>query len=269
MTVQSAVIWMRGPVTGEDISSLASLIREFEEELELKLHAEDPTYMRGRLSFSSVTQVDLRSLILDQSTLGPDLDDEHERDTVTRRLIPLPLRRPDQRKRRRRSDDSQVHLLVDTGRLRHVGEGPGEQEPVSLVVNLARPDACEVVVTRIAGAVSRVFGPECTVRRMPSPDAVYLEDLDELRVHGPSGLTGRWFAQGLAAEQELALLSDAPPPSLYEASPRRRRSRVGPRLAALVLTTLVVLLGLSFVRTGPMVSWIERQVDRVVELVNR
>jgi hypothetical protein len=261
MNVQSAVIWMRGPVTDEEISSLSSLIHDFEQELDIKLHAEEPTRMRGRLSFSSVTQVDLRSMVLNRSNLGPDPDDEYERETVTRRLIPLPLRSPDQRKRRRHPDDGQVHLLVDAGRFRSEGE------PVSLVFNLSRPDACEVVVTRIAGVISRVFGPECSVRRLPSPDSVYLEDIDELRLRGPHGLTGRWFAQGLAAERELALLSDAPPPPLYGASLRCKRRKLGTRLAAVIVAAVLVFLGLSFVRTRPIVTWIEQQVDRVVELV--
>jgi len=94
--LQSAVsIWLDGPVDGEDIASLSALMKDFEQELGIELCLEEPTRIRGRLSSSSVTYVDLRALLEGVRVLvtfngrGFDLPLLRNRALVTRTFLDL------------------------------------------------------------------------------------------------------------------------------------------------------------------------------------
>jgi hypothetical protein len=315
--LQSAIsIWLDGPVDNEDIASLSSVMKDFEQELGIELCLEEPTRIRSRLSSSSVTYVDLRALLElppvaalsdpeatrqyrlpanpffraqgheDVIELGDDVDDVYDDDDDDgngngngngRNAL--------------RPTDSQVHLMVRRA-------SASASQPVSLVVSLSKfPD--EGVVTRIAGALEQVLGPNCHVfqlsktdeERLTSGDECYLQTVEEIFQQYPPSVTGQWFAEGLAAERELKLgPGTGPLPVIYrdlldeieeqereqaqeqldeddplELSPGTRRVRWG----VVVFFTLVFLLGWSFIRPRAILQWIDGFLLKAVEVVGK
>jgi hypothetical protein len=291
---------MFGSVDGEDIATLASLIQDFERELGIDLRVDEPTRLRTKL-LNAGTLVDLRSLLLDE-TEGfmeeptshflpaqpttrylPTNRPEVTKSTVTRRVIPL--------KRRwsafaDRPTDEHVHLFV---RRR---DGETKQTPVvaqddivEMVINLSEP-ADQDVVSRITDAIGEALGPECLVDRLEgeSPDAVYLQSVDEMR-NPSSNFTGRWFEEGLRAERQLELgPGTGPLPAMYEDDSLELPPILddwdeddsawdtvshtgGPRWITFVFTVLVVVLGLSFLRTDGVLGWLEARVSQLVALL--
>lgn len=285
---------MQGPVDEQDIAVLAALIKDFERDLGIELRIDEPTRLKSRLSLSSMTQVDLRALVLDEPRSGwaepptPRFGDRPAgegavEEEQTRLLIPLKRRWPNGRPPERRDDH--VHLVVNK---EERNPALADTAPLRVVVRASEP--VPEVIVRITDSIAKALGPQVQIQRIEegSPDAVYLQSIEEMCQRYPTKLTGMWFAEGLAAERQVDAAAaeqaaaapdddppDARPDDDAQPEPDERVDEAvlllnasgGTRWAALIFTVLVVLLGLSFVRTDSILAWVDARIASVAEMV--